>query len=43
MTIAIERFRNWASQEAGVYIPSPNEQDLLIIAEIETERNKNYL
>ena len=43
MTTAIERFRNWASQEAGVYIPSPDEQDLLIIAEIETERNKQYL
>lgn len=43
MTTAIERFRNWASQEAGVYIPSPDEQDLLIIAEIETERNRQYL
>lgn len=43
MTTAIERFRNWASQEAGIYIPSPDEQDLLIIAEIETERNKNHL
>ena len=43
MTTAIERFRNWSAQEAGIYIPSPDEQDLLIIAEIETERNKNYL
>lgn len=43
MTTAIERFRNWSSQEAGVYIPSSDEHELLMIAEMGTERNKQYL
>lgn len=41
MTTAIERFRNWSSQEAGIYIPSPNEEEFL--REVEIELNKvNY-
>lgn len=42
-TLAIERFRNWSAQEAGVYIPSPDEHYLIQQIEIEIERNKEYL
>lgn len=43
MTIAIERFRNWAANVAGVYIPSPEEHRLVEQMEIETLRAKLYL
>lgn len=43
MTTAIERFRNWASAEAGVYLPSPDEQSLLQYIEKESSRYKEYL
>ena len=43
MTTAIERFRNWASAEAGVYLPSPDEQSLLQYIERESSRYKDYL
>lgn len=43
MTNAIERFRNWASDTAGIYIPSPNEGDFLKDIEKELARNYHYL
>lgn len=43
MTLAIERFRNWASQTAGVYIPSPEEHLLVAQMEIEAQRGRLYL
>lgn len=43
MTLAIERFRNWASDVAGVYIPSPDEHRLVEQMEMETQRAKLYL
>lgn len=43
MTTAIERFRNWASAECGIYLPEPNEEYLLQMMELEIERYKNYL
>lgn len=43
MTTAIERFRNWASAEAGVYLPSPDEKSLLQYIEKESSRYKDYL
>lgn len=43
MTTAIERFRNWASAEAGVYLPSPDEKSLLQYIEKESSRHKEYL
>lgn len=43
MTLAIERFRNWASDAAGVYIPSPEEHRLVEQMEIEVQRGKCYL
>lgn len=43
MTTAIERFRNWAADVAGVYIPSPDEHRLVEQMEIEAQRAKMYL
>ncbi len=39
MTIAIDRFRDYASIEAGIYLPAPNEKQFL--AHIDKEL-KNY-
>ena len=43
MSLSVERFRNWASQEAGIYIPSADEAILIQQMEIEIERNKEFL
>lgn len=40
-TKAIDRFRNWSSLEAGIYLPAPNEEEFLREIEIEAGRN-NY-
>lgn len=42
-SLSIERFRNWAAQEAGIYIPSADEAILIQQMEIEIERNKKFL
>ena len=45
MTQAIERFRNWANLEAGIYLPAPNETEHLAQLEEEVNRygNREYL
>lgn len=43
MTTAIERLRHWAIQTIGVYLPEPNEEDLLHEMGIEIERNKHFI
>mgnify|MGYP002521073660 CR=1 FL=1 len=43
MTTAIERFRNWSSSEAGIYLPAPNETEWLHSIEIEMQRQKQWL
>lgn len=43
MTTAIERFRNWASINMGLYLPEPNESQMIAEAEALIEANKNYL
>jgi hypothetical protein len=42
-TIVIDKFRNYSSKEAGIYLPSPEEQGLLKSLEIELDRNKNWI
>lgn len=42
-SLSIERFRNWAAQEAGIYIPSADEAMIVQQMEICIERNKGYL
>lgn len=43
MSLSIERFRNWAAQEFGIYIPSADEAILIQQMEIEIERSKEFL
>lgn len=43
MSMTIERFRNFASAQCGIYIPSPEEERLIQLMEIEVERNKHYI
>lgn len=43
MTRAIERFRNWSSAVAGLYIPSPNETDALFAVQQQMEQYAEYL
>jgi len=43
MTTAIERFRNWSANEADIYLPSPENERMLEMAEIEIEKKKNYI
>lgn len=42
MTTAIERYRNWCAGE-GCYVPSPDEHRMILLMEMEIERNKEYL
>lgn len=43
MILCIDRFRNWSSSKAGVYLPSPDEGRLISLMEMEIERNKNFI
>jgi len=39
MTLAISRFRNFSSQECGIYLPEPT--DLVLIQQLENEISKH--
>lgn len=43
MTTAIERFRNWSSAVAGIYLPSANENEFLLHCRQVIEENKNFI
>ena len=43
MSLSIERFKNWAAQEAGIYIPSADEAILIQQMEICIERNNEFI
>jgi hypothetical protein len=43
MTASIERFRNYSADRAGIYLPSPEDERLLQLAEVEIERNKTFI
>ena len=43
MTTAIERWRNWCSSEAGLYIPEAGEHDALLEAEKQIAMYEKYL
>lgn len=42
-SLAIERFRDWASQVAGVYLPAPEEREMVAQARVEAERARQYI
>lgn len=41
--LSIDRFRNFASQEAGIYLPTPEEHVFIQQMEVEISRHKQYL
>lgn len=43
MTLSIERFRTWASQAAGIYLPSSDEKSFLDMIELELDRQRRWL
>ena len=43
LTVAINRFRDYASKEAGIYLPEPKDLNFLREIEIQIENNKEYL
>ena len=43
MTSAIERFRNYSSAQCGLYLPSPNEGEMLFFAQQQIEQCKDYM
>lgn len=40
---SIDRLRDWSSQVAGIYLPSPNEEQFLASIEIEMSRYKQWI
>ena len=42
LTTALERFRNYSSAVAGLYIPAPNEAQFLAYCEQEIEKYKEF-
>ena len=42
MSTAIERFRNWASEQ-GMYLPSPDDESLIASVEYQMGRMREYL
>ena len=42
MSLSIDRFRNWSAAN-GIYLPAANEHQMLLYAQQEIERNKEYL
>ncbi len=43
MTLAIDRFRNYSSAVAGLYIPAPNEHQALFYAQQQVEKYKEFI
>jgi len=43
LSTAIDRFRNWSSAEAGIYLPEANEQEYLAFIEREMQYHREYL
>lgn len=42
LSLSIDRLHNWAYQN-GIYLPRPEDTDLIRLAEIEIGRNRQYL
>lgn len=43
MSLSIDRLRNWAVLEAGIYIPTPEEEAQVVAMQIEVERCKEWI
>lgn len=43
MHTSMERFRNWASSEAGIFLPAPDDTQFILYAMQQVERNKHFV
>lgn len=43
MSLSIDRLRNWAALEAGIYIPTPEDEAQVVAMQIEVERHKEWI
>lgn len=43
MSVCIDRFRNWSSKEAGIYLPTAEEGALLRMCEVEISRTERFV
>lgn len=43
MSLSIDRFRDWASAEGGIYLPSADDHKMMEFARAEVERAKEYI
>ena len=43
MSVCIDRFRNWAALEGGIYLPSPEEDDMLSEIDIQLRKNRRWV
>lgn len=43
MTTCIDRFRNWSVSVAEIYLPAPNEREMLLYVEQEMQRNREFI
>lgn len=43
MTLSIDRFRDWSSQTAGIYLQAANEQEFLASIEYELSKYKQWV
>jgi hypothetical protein len=43
MSLAIDRWRNWCSMEAGIYIPNVDDYYSIQLMEVYIKRNEKYL
>lgn len=42
-SMSIDRLRDWSSQTAGIYLPSPNEEEFLASIEYEMSRQQRWI
>lgn len=42
-SLSVDRFRDWSSQVAGIYLPSPNEEQFLESIEYEMSRRQRWM
>lgn len=42
LTAAIDRFRDWCAAECGIYIPSPDEPELITLMEAQTRNCQRW-
>ena len=42
MSAVIDRFLNWSALEAGIYLPSPDDREMLKYVQVENERHNRW-